>query len=528
MFDLDRVYATQPHAIVCELGSLDEWTALTSQLALHDPARNNAIVNRIARCGLDSVHFGHVVAPEIIQSTTPPFCDILVEGVTNCERSVLDLLAASRFGDPSTRICAAFRPGFFSGALMAAPLLMSLGTVNLAIAQAGPASTALNIRNSGARCDGHSDDYSAITAVLQSASKTPNGVVIFAPSSTACMVSRALVVPDNVTVQATPGSVTIKATQDNKSTPMLMEVGNNVRVDGLSFDGGGSDQPNPANVIQGFKVANVVLDHIAVRNTRGIALLMSSNITNSTVENSTFENIGNHWKTDHQRPDRIQGVVFCCGTGNHGNTISNNQFSDIGLDAVQMADQSDFKVIGNHFNLDNRQRQLVPSPDYPSAIFAYRVDNGTIQDNVVVEAPGNCIDAPGITNVTIEHNSLSGCGGAGIGLFDSGSYKNRPLTTTDHVTVSANTITNTNRAGGTGTPGAITLSGKVTNVAIKGNTLSDTQSVKTQLYGVFGHPGSTLTGLLIDPSNKIEGNAKSPVGGTAAIQGPNGATVPQR
>lgn len=421
-----------------------------------------------------------------------------------------------------------------SRTIAALPMLMVLATMGAATAQrspsvappgpprstpshapADPAVETLDIRDFGARCDGNTDDYAAIAAALAHAGNHAGGVVSFPPSSKPCMVSHALKVPDNVTLRAAAGTVTVKATSDNMSSPMLLAVGNNVRVDGLSFDGGGGDHPNAANVIQGYKVSNVVFDSIAVRHTRGIGLLMSSNIVNSTVHNSIFEDLGNHWKASHEAKDRIQGVVFCCGTGNRGNAATNNQFSDIGLDALQFSDQSEIAVMGNRFNLENGQHAMMAAPDFPAAIFPFHIDRAMITDNVIAGAQGNCIDAPGLTNATISRNTLTGCGSAGIGLFDSHTYPG-PIATTDHVMVSNNTITNNGRWEKDRPTGGVTFGGKVTNVSLVGNTVTDMQLVKTQMYAVYGVVGSTLTGLSIDSSNRIDGNAKSAFGGTVS------------
>lgn len=117
LFDTSRIYAVQPDAIVCELESLEEWQALVAQFALHDPARNEAIANRAEREGVNSIHFGHVATPAIDRDVASGRWEIKVHGVRNCERAVLDLLAASRFGNPSARVFAAEAMSPFARAL---------------------------------------------------------------------------------------------------------------------------------------------------------------------------------------------------------------------------------------------------------------------------------------------------------------------------------------------------------------------------------------------------------------------------
>jgi hypothetical protein len=298
---------------------------------------------------------------------------------------------------------------------------------------------------------------------------------------------------------------------------LLLAVGNNMLVHGLWFDGGGKDLPNAANVIEGYHVSNVTFDNIAVRHSRGMAILMSSDIVHSTVSNSSFEDLGNHWKTTHLAKDRVQGVVFCCGTGNHGNTATNNQFSDIGLDALQFSEQSDATIKGNHFALENGERGIVAAPDYPAAIFIMRIERGTISDNVIRGAQGNGIDALALTDTTISHNIAARCGAAGICLFDSFTYGDHKVNT-DHVMVSGNTLTNNGQWAATPHPGGITLGGTATNVTLTDNVVGDTQPDKTQKYGVYGHTGAILSSLIIDRSNRLGGNAVSVFGGTVSAR----------
>lgn len=381
------------------------------------------------------------------------------------------------------------------------------------------ATQTINIRDFGAKCDGQTDDYDAIDMALMRAGRQPGSTAYFPPSSRPCLLTRRIAVPADVTLLASPGSVTLMPTGANTSNPLLLQVASNVRVYGLSFDGGGRDYTNAANVILGYRVSGVTFDHIAVRHTRGIGLLLSSSIVDSMVRDSTFEDLGNHWKSTHQGGDRQQGVVFCCGHGNHGNAAINNLFSNIGLDALQFSDQTGVTITGNRFSLENGQRTLMSLKDYPAAIFTMRTDQATITKNVASGAQGNCIDAPGLTHATIANNALTQCGSAGVGLWDTGSYPG-PLTATDSVQVSGNTITITNNDQWPNAPplGGITLAGKATNVLISANIIIDTQQEKQQKYGVYGMPGATLRGLSVDASNHLGANQISKVGGTAYLQ----------
>jgi SAM-dependent methyltransferase len=119
LIDIDKVYAVQPDAIICELDSLEQWLDLLAQLALHDPARNEAISRRVERDGVNSIHFGHVAKAAVTQNVDSKLWDINVHGVANRERTLLEILAASRFHNPSARVYAAEAMSAFARELRA-------------------------------------------------------------------------------------------------------------------------------------------------------------------------------------------------------------------------------------------------------------------------------------------------------------------------------------------------------------------------------------------------------------------------
>ena len=257
------------------------------------------------------------------------------------------------------------------------------------------------------------------------------------------MLSRGLTVPDGVRLVAEPGTVTLTPTAANRSTPMLLAVRSGVTIEGVSFDGGGAAHANGANVLQGYKVHDVTFERIAVRHSRGVALVMSTEISRSVVRDSVFEDIGNGWKRTRVPADRRPGVVFCCGAGNRGNSANGNRFSDIGLDALQFSDQSGVEASRNRFDLEDGQLAGLPAPDYPAALFLMRVDHAAIRGNVVDGAQGNCVDAPALVDSVIADNELRGCGASGVGVFDTHTYGGR-------VDRSARVEVSGNRIGGVG------------------------------------------------------------------------------
>lgn len=378
-------------------------------------------------------------------------------------------------------------------------------------AGAATARTGLNVLDFGVVCDGKTDDYPAFSRALAQAGQNSGSVLFFPPAAQPCMTSKALRVPDGVTLDAVPGRTVIKAAANNRSNPMLLEVGNRDTVRGLSFDGGGDTIPGQPNVIQGYRVQDVTFDHISVIHTSGPAMVLSSEIRNVTITHSRFSDIGNAWKRSRLASDRRPGVVFCCGSGNRGNSAFDNRFEDIGLDALQFSDQSDVRAAGNRFYLENGQRRVVTAPDYPAAIFLLRVDHAAISTNRVEGAQGAGIDAPALTNSTLDGNTISGSGSTGIGLFNTKGYDG-PLAGSDRVVVRSNTIIGNTAWDRTPHPGGITLSGSATRITVTGNRIANDGGMHTQKFGLYVLPGTEVSGLNFDDSNQVAGNLIGPFG----------------
>jgi hypothetical protein len=107
LIDTNKEHAVQPDTTICELESLEKWLELLAQLAQYDPARNEAISHGAKRDGRDSIHFGHVSNAAVTQNADSKLCGIAVHGIGNRERALLEILAASRFGNSSARVYAA-------------------------------------------------------------------------------------------------------------------------------------------------------------------------------------------------------------------------------------------------------------------------------------------------------------------------------------------------------------------------------------------------------------------------------------
>ena len=369
--------------------------------------------------------------------------------------------------------------------------------------QGAGAATVIEAKGTG-NCgwDGKQD----VSPCIQQAIAAAQGAgVVHIPAGT-WPLGKAIIATDNITLQGDGDKTVLVPASGNTSEPVLLEIklhAKNVTVKAITFDGGGAEFPNDKTVISGTSVTHILFDDVTVRNTHGVGLLLQGGTSDSGVQHSRFINLGNHWKVTKERKDRIQGLVFCCGTGNTGNFAIDDRFEDIGLDALQIGNQDGFVARNNTFNLSNDQFRQVKSGDYPAGIFAIDSRNVTISDNTIRNSPGNGIDAPGLQNSTISHNTILGSGSAGIGIFIGYDKK----TQAHDDTIVGNTVTNSGQWSQASFLGGITVAGGTpANITISGNTVTDTQSAKTQKYGVFVTRGTSPANLKIDPDNHLAGN----------------------
>lgn len=345
-----------------------------------------------------------------------------------------------------------------------------------------------------------------IQAAIQKASVDSGTVLI--PKGT-WHLGKPLVLASSVTLMGETRDTTLMPTSDNVSKPVLL-YGNNVNhavVTRITFDGGGKDFANTNPVVEFTKSENLEINAITLQHSRGRGLVLHDGVNNSKVENSEFIDLGNHWKTTHERPDRLQGVAFCCGD-NSNNEADDNVFRDIGLDALQISNQTDFKVLRNKFDLENHQRDLVRSADYAAAIFSTYSSGGLIQGNTINGAQGNGMDLPAIQSSVIENNTIRNCGAAGIGLFRGYDKPTVPM----HIKIRDNVVVDNVQWGKPSVfKGGITISGGAAeDISIEHNTVSDDQGVKTQDYAVMIRDGTHVENLELK-NNNFDGNGKSSV-----------------
>lgn len=360
--------------------------------------------------------------------------------------------------------------------------------------------------NVGQICDGASDVAPQIQAAAALAG--PTRALHFPPQAGVCLLSSNIKVASGTKIRAEPGTVTLKPTPGNASDPLLLNLNSvsNVIVHGLRIDGGGSDFSTGANVVTVYNGSWVILDHVDVANTRGVGVIFSQS-NNSGVRNSAFTNIGNRWKTTLSAADRKAAVVFCCGTTtqNIGNFANDNTFSSIGLDAVSATQTAGFVAARNNCAQRLRQWSLAPSfADYPACIFVHDSVDLTLSQNVSTDAHGNGLDIGNVTGFTIAGNYMLRSGAAGIAVDANDG------------TIFGNVSNDNGQSGKT----EFCLSGvcafaaraPLNGVSIAGNTTTDTQTTKTQRYGVEVK-GNGCLNCNIPLSNTVAGNGVSSYGG---------------
>jgi SAM-dependent methyltransferase len=95
LFDVDMIYSRQPDAILKSFTSLAEWSSFTKHVDVYDRRRMSAMAGWVRQYGLHSAYAGFIREPDITEKPDGIHWDVAVKGVKNCERAVLDLLAAS-------------------------------------------------------------------------------------------------------------------------------------------------------------------------------------------------------------------------------------------------------------------------------------------------------------------------------------------------------------------------------------------------------------------------------------------------
>lgn len=203
----------------------------------------------------------------------------------------------------------------------------------------------------------------------------------------------------------------------------------------------------------------------------------------------------------------------------NGNFVRHTVFRDIGLDAIHMAGQAAVVVEANFFELASDQPRLLKVGDFPAAIFAETSSDLTIRDNTIIEAMGNCIDLPGVAGAVIQRNFVTSCGQSGIGIFQDYDFAKA---NSSNIVIRDNVLLNSGIWPGSPWQAGITIAqGRPTKIIIADNIITDMRpkGKKTQDYGIevvndpARHIATTVTGLVIEAGNRLEGNQRARTAG---------------
>ena len=367
----------------------------------------------------------------------------------------------------------------------------------------------VNVLDYGFVFDGVTDNSAAVMAInmhLSHVELNSGAGVYFPPAALPALSSVGFVLSSGQAILAAPGTVIFKATGASPGNPLLIDIypgTSNTLVYGLTLDGGGADfgSSNPAcQVYNGC--SGVLFDTVTFQNIRGLAINWSTGITNSGVVNCTFTNCGNHWITTQLTADRVQAIAFSSGTGNSGNFVSGCFFNNIGLDAISVGAQMDFLASSNYFDLDDGQITATWADPQPTAFGAaiYAATGNvalTARGNRIISAQGNGIDI-GFGGATLDNNTITGCGSAGIGLF--GAAGKFTIAENNQISGNAQWVSATFKGG-------ITLSGSLGAVDIEANISTSNP------YGIQVVNGTTWDSLYIDADNTLTDNSIAPIFG---------------
>lgn len=359
---------------------------------------------------------------------------------------------------------------------------------------------AINVQSYGAVANGVTDDTAAIQAAANAAAA--KGLQLYFPPGT-YVVSAALHMPSNTVWIAAPGTATLLATKGN---PVItsVETANDV-VSGLTLEGSTLGARVPSALLIAYRAHGFTLTDSMVKNTLGIGALFSD-VNGTDVTGTAFDNIGNNADLALS----AQGVAFTndlAGYG-HNNTVAENSFSAIGLDAISATGQTGFSAISNSIIGGKMNFGWQKMPAAAAGVYGQDDKQLVVCDNTIVGVSGNGIDIDQSSDVKIYLNTISDSGSAGIGLFSS-----------QDGTVNWNTTADNDVLQHFQAVGGIAIGGpNARDIEISGNISGNTGAGSTQPYGIQIIDGQEMRAgsLVIRQNNILSGNT------IAAIFDPKG------
>lgn len=352
----------------------------------------------------------------------------------------------------------------------------------------------LNVKDDfGATGDGTTNDTQALQAAIDAGA----GRALFFPPGTYRTARLQIGAGDARQIVGVPGQSILKTIDTDIAEVQLLSMSGvtDVDIDGLGFDGNASALTNFQNVVQIFNSQRIRFRRCTFQNTRGITLLLSTSIQNCLIADCRFLNCGITGGVGGA--NRKQAIAFVGattgGTDSYGNQVLNNTFENTGLDCVSWADQNYGQVSGNRMSVIGA-----------AAVYCWNSRHTVISNNIIRTGGGVAgpyavgIDVPSSDNITVTGNICYECSADGIGIY----------TTSTRCVVSGNTCINNDQDNTVVKRAGIVVCGS--GHTITGNVCTDTQTVKTQDYGIL--IDTAATNIVIDESNNLFGNGVAEIG----------------
>jgi Pectate lyase superfamily protein len=354
----------------------------------------------------------------------------------------------------------------------------------------------INLRDY-ARGDDVTDVSEGISQALQAAAAT--GEMLYWPDdSGAYMCGSPVSLPSNVTILAEAGA-TIKALAGNDNEVLLFGAfkERNIKIIGLTIDGNLAQIGNNNPVVQFYtKCHDVTIEGCTFQNTRGIALNLSTAIVNFRIHNNRFFNTGapampvdsTTIALTEEEAGRSRSII-----------ISDNIFDQVGLGCVSFSNTWDVVFSGNISRFSNSGLLYVAPGDCRHfAIVGNYVTTGpeTSEPYALGFDLVNLFESSIVGNISIGNTS------GGIGLFNC-----------QDITVVGNICKNNHSQPNAPFNSGIYIRndlGTAARITLSGNICGDTQTPKTQGYGLLYDP--SIPDLVIDESNVFAGNAIAEIG----------------
>lgn len=335
--------------------------------------------------------------------------------------------------------------------------------LSLTLAFSAQAATTINYRDAvgsisvkdtayGAKCDGVTNDTTAINAAITAAATAK--VKLLIPTGT-CIVTGPISIPSNSYIE---GLATLKQAATGAAHLLSISGKDNVKISGLTLDGNNGGSHTNGDNVNVANSTNVWLQFLTQRNAADESIEVNGTSSQIHIENNDFDTNGSSI-----------GQIVIKDSASYiyaeGNNIRNS--SSFGIAAYDTA---------NHIYL-HKNRGLNNTLELIGLTKNTRY--GDITENHAEGSGDNGISVSGqLFNILANHAERNY--GAGIGIFGS---KN---------TVMGNTCKNNNQRGGTdsahpfaGVTVFSSFGGEGSNNTISGNILIDDQVTPTQLAGVY-------------------------------------------